>query len=147
MERAEFEAEIASLIARSSEPLVAGLSDLRLDPSELDARRSMARPSSSRSSKATQRLRPEPGPGRPSRFSPGTGLSKGPGLTAGSEDGPEPPVPGLAAPHQLERSVVPLEPAVTPDPVRAALDQLAACGEAIAGIDAREAVHYGELSG
>jgi hypothetical protein len=36
---------------------------------------------------------------------------------------------------------------VTPDPVSAALDQLAAHGEAIAGLDAREAVHYGELSG
>jgi hypothetical protein len=36
---------------------------------------------------------------------------------------------------------------VTPDPVSAALDQLAACSESIAGIDAREAVHYGELGG
>jgi len=36
---------------------------------------------------------------------------------------------------------------VTPDPVSAALDQLAACREAIADIDAREAAHYGELSG
>ena len=36
---------------------------------------------------------------------------------------------------------------MTPDPVSAALDQLAAHGESIASIDAREAVHYGELSG
>ena len=37
MERTEFESEIANLIARSSEPLMACLSDLRLNPSELDA--------------------------------------------------------------------------------------------------------------
>ncbi len=35
---------------------------------------------------------------------------------------------------------------MTPDPVSAALDQVAACRAAIAGLDAREAVHYGELS-
>lgn len=37
VERTEFESEIANLIARSSEPLMACLSDLRLNPSELDA--------------------------------------------------------------------------------------------------------------
>jgi hypothetical protein len=36
---------------------------------------------------------------------------------------------------------------MTPDPISAALDQLAACREAVAGIDAREAVHYTELTG
>jgi len=35
---------------------------------------------------------------------------------------------------------------VTPDPVSTALAQLAACRTAIAGLDAREAAHYGELS-
>jgi hypothetical protein len=35
---------------------------------------------------------------------------------------------------------------VTPDPLTAALDQLAACREAIAAVDAREAAHYDELS-
>lgn len=37
IERAEFEAEISDLIARSSEPLRACLADLRIDPNELDA--------------------------------------------------------------------------------------------------------------
>ena len=36
---------------------------------------------------------------------------------------------------------------MTPDPLTAALDQLAACREAIAAVDAREAAHYDELSG
>ena len=36
---------------------------------------------------------------------------------------------------------------MTPDPLSAALDQLAACRERIADLDAREAAHYGELSG
>jgi hypothetical protein len=35
---------------------------------------------------------------------------------------------------------------MTPDPANASPDQLAACRAAIAGLDAREAVHYGELS-
>ena len=35
---------------------------------------------------------------------------------------------------------------MTPDPVSTALAQLAACRTAIAGLDAREAAHYGELS-
>jgi len=52
----------------------------------------------------------------------------------------------LAARHQPERTVVPLEPAMTPDPVSTALDQLAACRAAISRLDAREAAHYGELS-
>jgi hypothetical protein len=42
--------------------------------------------------------------------------------------------------------VVPLEPAMTPDPASTALDQLAACRAAISRLDAREAAHYGELS-
>jgi molecular chaperone DnaK len=37
IERAEFEAEVADLVTRSSEPLRACLADLRIDPSELDA--------------------------------------------------------------------------------------------------------------
>jgi hypothetical protein len=36
---------------------------------------------------------------------------------------------------------------VTPDPLTAAQEQLAACRESIAHIDAREAAHYDELSG
>jgi hypothetical protein len=36
---------------------------------------------------------------------------------------------------------------MTPDPVSTALDQVAACRTAIADLDAREAAHYGELSG
>ena len=36
---------------------------------------------------------------------------------------------------------------MTPDPLGAALDQLAACRERTAQLDAREAAHYGELSG
>ena len=36
---------------------------------------------------------------------------------------------------------------MTPDPLTTALDQLAACREAIAAVDAREAAHYDELSG
>jgi hypothetical protein len=36
---------------------------------------------------------------------------------------------------------------VTPDPLTAAQDQLAACREAITAVDAREAAHYDELSG
>ena len=35
---------------------------------------------------------------------------------------------------------------MTPDQASTALDQLAACRAAIAGLDAREAAHYGELS-
>ena len=36
---------------------------------------------------------------------------------------------------------------MTPDPPATALDQLAACRDAIAAIDARERAHYGDLSG
>ena len=36
---------------------------------------------------------------------------------------------------------------MTPDPLTTALDQLAACRESIAAVDAREAAHYDELSG
>jgi hypothetical protein len=36
---------------------------------------------------------------------------------------------------------------MTPDPFDAALDQLAACREAIAGLETRESAHFAELSG
>ena len=36
---------------------------------------------------------------------------------------------------------------MTPDPLTAALDQLAACREQLTGLDAREAAHHAELSG
>src|ERR1700747_2540191 len=51
---------------------------------------------------------------------------------------------GLELRHQ---PVVPVEPAMTPDPFSAALDQLAACRERVTELETREAAHFGELSG